>query len=92
MLTGMVVKGSIACDGVSLTIAHIDDGSFEAHIIPHTWEQTAFRSTPRGGHVNLETDLIGKYVRRGLAEKTNENDLTMEHLVKAGILVQQLPV
>lgn len=89
LLTGMVVKGSVACDGVSLTIVRLDAESFDVHIVPYTWEQSALRNLVTGAGVNLETDLIGKYVRRGFAMAGGEGGVTMDGLVRAGILAGQ---
>lgn len=87
LLEEMVPKGSIACDGVSLTIVRIDKESFDVHLIPHTWEQTAFRNLSQGARINLETDLIGKYVRRTLmSTSSSSGGVTMEGLRNAGIL------
>ena len=60
----MIRKGSIAVDGVSLTIADLRDGEFEVMIIPFTWEHTSLSSLAGGGRVNLECDMVGKYVAR----------------------------
>jgi len=60
----MVFKGSIAVDGISLTIAGVKKGSFRVWIIPHTFEITALRERKVGDAVNLEADLIGKYVEK----------------------------
>jgi riboflavin synthase len=63
----LVPKGSVAVDGVSLTIAALDDSGFEVMLIPHTLEVTTLGRLERGGAVNIETDVIGKYVLRSLA-------------------------
>ena len=60
----IVQKGSIAVDGISLTVAGVRQNSFRVWIIPHTWEATALRERAVGSSVNLETDLLGKYVHR----------------------------
>jgi riboflavin synthase len=60
----LIHKGSIAVDGISLTIAELHRNSFTAWIIPHTREVTALRDRKEGDKVNLEFDLIGKYVER----------------------------
>ena len=60
----LVMKGSIAVDGVSLTVAEITDNTFSVYIIPHTYENTLFSSYVIGKKVNLEMDLLGKYVQR----------------------------
>lgn len=63
----LVLKGSVAVDGVSLTIAGLDDSGFEVMLIPHTLEVTNLGRLERGQTVNIETDVIGKYVLRSLA-------------------------
>ena len=60
----LVMKGSITVDGVSLTVAEITDKTFSVYIIPHTFENTIFSNYDIGKKVNLEMDLLGKYVQR----------------------------
>ncbi len=62
-----IVKGSIAVDGVSLTIVELNDEDFTVHIIPYTWEHTNLHTIKPGDQVNLEMDMIGKYVARSLS-------------------------
>ena len=62
----MIAKGSIAVEGVSLTIAALRATTFDVMIIPFTWEHTSLSSLQRGDRVNLECDMIGKYVARSL--------------------------
>ena len=57
-------KGSICVDGVSLTVNLADDQGFEVNLVPHTIEHTAFASTPVGAPVNLEVDLVARYLER----------------------------
>ena len=57
-----VPKGSVAVDGISLTVAEVKKRSFKIWIIPHTYEVTALRERSQGDAVNLETDILGKYV------------------------------
>jgi riboflavin synthase len=59
-------KGAVAVDGVSLTIAALDARHFDVQVIPYTWEHTAFKALAAGDPVNLECDMIGKYVVRAL--------------------------
>jgi len=59
-----VEKGSVAVEGISLTIAKLHDVSFEFAIIPKTWEMTNLSSLQKGDDVNLEVDVIAKYVER----------------------------
>ena len=63
----LVFKGSVAVDGISLTIANLADDYFEVAIIPKTWEVTNLSHLKPGDDVNLEVDVIGKYVERLLA-------------------------
>ena len=58
----VVPKGSIAVDGVSLTVNEVFEDSFRVTIIPHTWEVTIFKNYTRGTKVNIEYDIIAKYV------------------------------
>jgi riboflavin synthase len=60
----IVYKGSIAVDGISLTVAGVQKKQFRIWIIPHTYEVTALRERKVGGAVNLEGDLLGKYVEK----------------------------
>jgi riboflavin synthase len=62
----IVRKGSIAVDGISLTVAGVDDKRFDVQIIPFTWSHTALRFGKVNDLVNLEFDLIGKYVLRAM--------------------------
>ena len=62
----IVRKGSIAVDGVSLTVAGVDDRRFDVQIIPYTWEHTSLRGVKQNELVNLECDMLGKYVLRAL--------------------------
>ena len=64
VLRYVVFKGSIAVDGISLTVAAVTKKSFRLWIIPHTHEITALRERKVGDTVNLEADLLGKYVER----------------------------
>jgi len=63
----LVQKGSIAVDGVSLTVAELFRGSFTVALIPYTLERTSFRDAKAGDRVNLEVDVIAKYVERLLS-------------------------
>lgn len=60
----IVEKGSIAIDGISLTVAYVDDVRFKVSVIPHTGEETTLLRKKRGDKVNLENDIIGKYVEK----------------------------
>ena len=62
----IVPKGSIAVDGISLTVASVEQGRFDVQIIPFTWEHTNLRILEPGDRVNLECDILGKYVLRAV--------------------------
>lgn len=64
LLRYVVEKGSIAIDGISLTVNRVDDTGFDVAIIPHTLEQTTLGGRRPGDPVNLEVDVIGKYVEK----------------------------
>jgi len=59
-------KGSIAVDGISLTVAGLGERQFDVQVIPYTWAHTTLRLLRAGDKVNLECDMIGKYVVRGM--------------------------
>ncbi len=87
ILKYIVEKGSIAIDGISLTVAYIDDSVFKVSVIPHTGEETTLLNKKVGDLVNLENDIVGKYVERlmGVDNKTEEKSgLTMEYLQDIG--------
>ena len=65
----LVFKGSVAVDGISLTVAAVQKKSFRIWIIPHTFEVTVLRERKVGDAVNLEADLLGKYVEKFLAAR-----------------------
>jgi riboflavin synthase len=67
----VVFKGSMAVDGISLTVAGVGRRSFRIWIIPHTYEVTALRERQTGDAVNLEADLIGKYVEKFVAARAH---------------------
>lgn len=85
----IVEKGSICIDGISLTVAKLDESSFDVSVIPHTGEETTLLGKNAGDIVNLENDVIGKYVERLLGIKTSktekqESKITMEFLETFG--------
>ena len=79
----VVPKGSIGIDGISLTIATIEEKGFTVSIIPHTLNHTTLNSKKIGDKVNLEADIIGKYVE-GLLSK--EDGLSIDFLAENGFL------
>ena len=70
LLKYIAKKGSICVDGVSLTVNEVDDEGFEVALIPHTVAHTAFAATGLGDAVNLEIDLVARYVERLLGART----------------------
>lgn len=76
MLQQMINKGSVAIDGISLTIIDVSDKEFKVSIIPHTAHETTLLQKKIGDFVNLETDLIGKYVMQFLKPQNKENLIT----------------
>ena len=72
LLRYIAEKGSIAIDGISLTVAEVRENGFRVSIIPHTGEETTLRARRTGDMVNLETDIIAKYVERLMLPKEPE--------------------
>lgn len=79
-----VFKGSICIEGISLTVAKLERMSCTVAIIPHTVEMTNLNSLKPGDPVNLEADLIAKYVEKMMANESAERALTVEELVRQG--------
>ncbi|MBI4857678.1 MAG: riboflavin synthase [Acetobacterium woodii] len=92
ILRYIIKKGSIAIDGISLTVVDMTANSFKVSVIPHTVKQTILGVKKAGDPVNLENDLVGKYIERLLlnpAPKTDRNQekssgLTIDFLAEAG--------
>ena len=83
----MIQKGSVAVDGISLTIASLSRGAFEVSLIPHTIENTTMQFKRPGDRVNIECDLIGRWVRRLIEEsgiQLGRSRLTLEELEEQG--------
>ena len=66
----LIYVGSVAIDGVSMTVAELKNNSFSVGIIPHTWKETIFADKKIGDTVNLEFDVLGKYVERIMENKS----------------------
>lgn len=88
LLKYIVFKGSIAIDGVSLTVAYVDNDIFKVSIIPHTAEETILLKKDIGNFVNLECDLIGKYVEKLLDfnKEPEKRDINKSFLIENGFL------
>lgn len=86
LLRYIVEKGSIAIDGISLTVAAVSERNFQVSIIPHTRQETTLSVKEIGSIVNLECDMIGKYVERFVcgAPARKESKITEEFLQKYG--------
>lgn len=89
LLRYIVEKGSITIDGISLTVAYVDSKCFKVSIIPHTGEETTLLSRTAGYVVNLETDIVGKYVEK-LMKPSQPSEpsskISMEFLAGNGFL------
>jgi riboflavin synthase len=79
-----VHKGSISIEGISLTVAKLEGRICTVAIIPHTVERTNLKSLKRGDPVNLEADLIAKYVEKMMISAPAESSFTVEELVRQG--------
>ncbi len=88
VLKYIVEKGSITIDGISLTVARVDDKSFAVSVIPHTGAHTTLLEKKPGATVNLETDMVGKYVEKILRyqaeEEKQQSGITMDFLKRNG--------
>ena len=85
LLNQMVVKGSVAVDGISLTIASMNENSFSAAIIPETLKETTLGTAKIGDAVNIETDIIVKTIKKQLEKiLAQEQPLTVEKLRELG--------
>ena len=79
-------KGSVAIDGVSLTVADVSQDCFKITVIPHTLENTVLKNLKSGCSVNLETDIISKYVEKYLSPDHNKSRLDMNFLRENGFI------
>lgn len=91
LLPYILPKGSVAIDGISLTVVEVTEELFSVSLIPHTSKETTLGGKGIGDKVNLETDLIGKYVARFLTHSHERNeskksDLTLDFLAQNGFL------
>ena len=80
----IVYKGSISIEGISLTVAQLEGRICTVAIIPHTVEMTNLNSLKPGDPINLEADLIAKYVEKMMGKQAGESSLTVEELVRQG--------
>ena len=86
ILKYIVEKGSIAIDGISLTVASVDDSGFTVAVIPHTLNETTLGLKRPGDQVNLETDIIGKYIEKFVNDRKGTSGVTENLLRDAGFM------
>lgn len=82
----LIYKGSVAVEGISLTVAKLSTDSFDIALIPKTWAMTNLSTLKPGDPVNLEADVIAKYVERMIQERVPDSRITRETLEKAGFI------
>lgn len=85
----IVYKGSITINGVSLTVAKVNDNNFTVAIIPHTYNNTNFKNLTISSFVNIETDILGRYVEKLLSANdnvNNESQINMDFLKENGFV------
>ena len=80
----VIFKGSLSIEGISLTVAQLEGQRVSAAIIPHTVEMTNLGSLESGDPVNLEVDMIAKYVEKMMRGESAHSSITLEKLVRAG--------
>jgi riboflavin synthase len=83
LIMEIIPKGSVSLEGVSLTVSAVGTSWFEVHIIPHTWKETTFGDLREGAPVNIETDLIGKYVRK-FASGVSDDASILDRMKRSG--------
>lgn len=76
----IVPKGSITIDGVSLTVNDVSDHSFRLTIIPHTMQNTLFKTYKKGSHVNIETDMFARYISHIFSHKQSSSSLSWDEV------------
>jgi len=82
----IIEKGSIAVDGISLTVAKVTNSSFSVSIIPHTAQQTILSFKKTGDIVNLENDIVGKYVGKFINADIKKSNISMNFLAENGFI------
>ncbi|WP_283624323.1 riboflavin synthase [Clostridium butyricum] len=87
ILKYIILKGSITIDGISLTVAYVDNEIFKVSIIPHTLKNTILAQKIQGSYVNLENDIMGKYIEKFMIFSKTENEkskITLDFLRENG--------
>ncbi len=82
----LIVKGSVTINGISLTVNTVSQDGFSVNIIPHTFSNTTLEQLKIGAQVNLETDIIGKYVERLTSPWKSGSSLSMKTLAENGFI------
>ena len=82
----IVKKGSIAINGVSLTVAEIENNTITVAIIPHTYINTSLSDLKAGDSVNIETDILGRYVEKFLLSSDNNKEIDENFLIENGFM------
>lgn len=82
----IVKKGSITVNGISLTVADVNETCFKIAVIPHTFENTTLSGLKIGETVNIETDILGRYIEKFLSPQDNKSKISMEFLRENGFV------
>ena len=80
----VIKKGSISINGISLTIADIDTNIIKIAVIPHTYENTNLKTLKKGDFVNIEVDIVAKYIEKFLSTSDNKSRISLEFLQSHG--------
>ena len=80
----VIKKGSITVNGISLTIADIEKNTIKLAIIPHTYENTNLKTLKNGDYVNIEVDMVAKYIEKFLSSSDNKSKISLEFLQEHG--------
>ncbi|KGR73522.1 riboflavin synthase [Ureibacillus manganicus] len=84
LVENCIPRGSITIDGTSLTIFNVSDQSVTISLIPHTFTETILGMKKVGDQVNIETDLLGKYIQHHIKNKENQSNITLDFLKQHG--------
>ena len=86
----IAIKGSVTIDGTSLTVNHVEGNHFDVNIVPHTQQKTVFQYYQEGSRVNIEVDIIARYLERLLQERGDASKVKdqqmLETLIKSGFI------
>ncbi len=84
ILKYIVEKGSVTLDGISLTVAYEDDKCFKVSVIPHTQQVTTLLDKKVGDSIDIENDILGKYIEKLISNQKKESLLNLDYLVENG--------